>query len=99
MDINIRPARSADQPSITRMVHSAQLLPFGLDWAHFLVAETAGHIIGTGQIKLHRDGSHEIASLVVLEDYRKSGVGRMLVQALMLRTNRPIYLICPEHLE
>jgi N-acetylglutamate synthase-like GNAT family acetyltransferase len=95
----LRPARSLDQPAIARMVRSAGLLPFGLDWPRFLVAESAGRIVGVGQIKVHRDGSHEIASLAVLEEHRRRGIGSVLVRALLGRTDRPIYVICPAHLE
>ena len=99
MASHLRPARSADQPAIARMVRAAGLLPFGLDWPRFLVAERAGRIVGAGQLKLHRDGSREIASLAVLEGYRRRGIGSMLVRALLGQTDRPIFVICPAHLE
>jgi N-acetylglutamate synthase-like GNAT family acetyltransferase len=95
----LRPARRRDQPAIDRMVRSAGLLPFGLGWPRFLVAESAGRIVGVGQLKAHGDGSREIASLAVLEGYRRRGIGSMLVRALLGRTDRPIYVICPAHLE
>jgi len=65
----------------------------------FLVAEVAGQIVGIGQIKRHRDGTPELASLVVAEPYRRQGIGGQLVQALVARHRHahpaePLYLFC-----
>ena len=97
--MDIRSARRSDQPLISATVRSAGLIPFGVAWPRFVVAEIQGQIIGLGQLKVHCDGSYEIASLVVLEEYRHSGIGSLLMQTLMRLADRPLYLICPEHLE
>lgn len=95
MTIELRPARSSEQATIRQMVWMARLNPMGLAWAHFLVAETAGEIIGVGQIKPHGDGSRELASLVVRPDYQGQGVGRTLVRALQEQAGGPpLHLMC-----
>jgi len=77
------------------MVREAGINPMGLDWRRFVVAETvAGDSLGYGQIKRHRDGTRELASLVVREDWRGKGVARAIVQQLMRQAGPPLWLMC-----
>ncbi len=99
MTLEIRPARPADQPAIRHMVQEARLAPFGLNWPAFLVAETDGTIVGVGQIKTHRDGSQELASLAVVPHFQGQRVGSALVHALLDGISEPVYLFCLEELE
>ena len=92
---SLRPANSADFPAIKTLVHNARLNPTGLKWQRFVVAENDfGEVIGCGQIKPHRDGSFELASLVVAENYRGQGIARSLVAHLLDNHERNIYLMC-----
>jgi amino-acid N-acetyltransferase len=94
--VSIRPARSDEQELIRAQVRAERLIPFGLRWPRFLVAELAGEVAGFGQVKQHRDGSRELASLVVLPQHRGRGVGAALVQALLAQQpDQPIFLLCP----
>jgi N-acetylglutamate synthase-like GNAT family acetyltransferase len=66
-----------------------------LDWLRFLVAESNdGHVIGCGQIKPHQDGSQELASIAVTEDWRGKGVARAIIEALMTGHDGELYLTC-----
>ncbi len=99
MTVLIRPARPADQATIRQMVRAARLAPFSLNWQAFWVAETAGALVGVGQIKKHRDGSQELASLAVSSDFHGQGIGSALVHALLETVSGPVYLFCREGLE
>lgn len=97
----IRPARKEDALVIWTLILDAHLNPTGLDWRRFLVAVSpAGEILGCGQIKPHRDGSRELASLAVREQVRGQGVGRALIEELVRQeAARPLYLMCRATLE
>jgi N-acetylglutamate synthase-like GNAT family acetyltransferase len=67
-----------------------------LDWRRFLIAVDPGNrFCGCGQIKLHSDGSRELASIAVPEQFRGRGVARAIIEALLVReSTRPLYLMC-----
>lgn len=93
--IALRPAREQDAPAIARLVRGAKLNPTGLDWERFTVAEdSSGEVVGCGQIKPHRDGSLELASLVVEPRLRGKGIGRRLIESLLNDVNQPVWLMC-----
>ncbi|MEL7233813.1 MAG: GNAT family N-acetyltransferase [Chloroflexota bacterium] len=87
----MREATSADQWRIWRIVLGAGLDPTDLHWSHFLIAEHDGQIAGVGQI---RPAARELGSLVVLPAYRGQGVGGLLIEALVARTDGDVYLEC-----
>ncbi|MDX1600797.1 MAG: GNAT family N-acetyltransferase, partial [Anaerolineales bacterium] len=45
-------------------------------------------------IKPHRDGSLEMASVVVEEDLRGEGLGRLLIERLIDGIHQPLWLMC-----
>lgn len=95
MQFRLRPASRQDHPAIRSLVWQARINPSGLNWERFVVAESeAGAVIGCGQIKPHRDGSWELASLVVEPDWRGMGVGRALIERLLERHPGEVYLMC-----
>jgi N-acetylglutamate synthase-like GNAT family acetyltransferase len=96
MPIAIRPATPADQPAITALVRAARLNPIRIGWRTFLVAEDAGRVVGVGQVRPHRDGSRELASLAVVPDHQGAGIGTQLTWALLARETPPTYLFCQE---
>jgi N-acetylglutamate synthase-like GNAT family acetyltransferase len=96
--MNIRPARAEDRATITAMVRGARLNPMDLQWSRFLVAEDETGIVGVGQIRPY-PGASELASLVVREDRRGTGVGRQLVRALLAQSQGMIVLFCRPQLE
>lgn len=93
--VQLRPARAGDQDTIHALVRAAGINPLGLDWERFIVAEADnGLVIGCGQLKEHRDGSLELASLAVEERWRGRGVGRQLIRALITEADRQLWLMC-----
>lgn len=90
----IRPAVAADRWAIHRIVVAARLNPFDLDWRRFLVAEHAGHIVGTIQVRPHADGTRELASLAVVPELQGHDLGVALIGALRARISPPLYLFC-----
>ena len=91
----LRSATAADAPRIRNLVRTAHLNPTGLDWERFTVAETpSGGVIGCVQIKPHRDGSDELASLVVASDYQGQGIARALAEQITGLYEGTLYLMC-----
>jgi amino-acid N-acetyltransferase len=96
MPVTIRPALKKDRFAIRILILRACLNPFNLHWRRFVVAEFEEKIIGVRQIKIHRDGSREVASGFVLPRYRKQGVSRRLMAALLEGQKSPLFLMCDE---
>jgi predicted N-acetyltransferase YhbS len=65
------------------MIREAGLNPMSLRWPHFLVAEEEGRVVGIGQVKPHRDGSRELASLAVVPSRQGGGIGSALIRELL----------------
>lgn len=99
-DIVVRPAGPGDSAQIHALIRAVRINPIGLDWRRFLVAvDPDGVLIGCGQVKPHRDGSRELASIAVRPQDRGRGVARALIEALMAREpRRPLYLMCRSEL-
>jgi N-acetylglutamate synthase-like GNAT family acetyltransferase len=91
----LRSAESKDQAVIRKLALAGKINPTGLDWRRFQVAESAaGEVIGCVQRKLHRDGSVELATLVVQEAWRGRGVARALIEAVLADHEGELYLMC-----
>jgi N-acetylglutamate synthase-like GNAT family acetyltransferase len=91
----IRPAKAEDQPTIRRIIRAANLNPMSLDWPNFLVAEDGSEVVGIGQVKTHRDGSRELASIAVLPARQGQGIGNSIVKALLERHGEGVlHLTC-----
>lgn len=94
MSITVRQALKKDRFAIRALIYRACLNPFNLSWQRFMVAEHAGKVIGVRQVKIHRDGSREVASGLVLPRYRRQGVSRRVMAALLEGEKNPLYLMC-----
>ena len=93
--ITLRRATAADAPVIRRLIHAERLNPFGLNWRRFWLAMGEdGRVIGCGQVKPHRDGSRELASIVVLPAWRKRGAASTIIRQLLTENPPPLYLTC-----
>jgi len=91
----LQAATSAQKDAIKALVWAARINPLGLDWPHFVVAlDENGVVIGCGQIKPHRDGSWELASIVVAPAWRRQGVARAIIEHLLSNSPRPLWLTC-----
>ena len=67
----------------------------GLKWQRFLVAlDEAENVIGCGQVKPHRDGSQELASIAVVRKWRNQGIARAIIQELVYLHPLPLWLTC-----
>ncbi len=94
--IILRPAEAADQKRIVAIIRAAQINPLDLKWPHFVVAvdDASGEIVGTAQVKTHRDGSRELASLAVVPQWQGRGLARRLIEYLLTNTPGTLYLTC-----
>lgn len=91
----VRPAVEADGETIEKLVREGKINPTGLDWRRFVVAVTPNEeVIGCGQIKPHRDGSFELASLAVTDRWRRQGVAHVIIEELLVGHDGPLYLMC-----
>jgi len=92
---NLRPAIEQDSSEIKKLIIAFRLNPIQLKWQYFVVAtDIQGKVIGCGQIKPHRDGSHELASLVVDPNYRGLGIASALIKHLTGNHEGDLYLMC-----
>jgi amino-acid N-acetyltransferase len=91
----LRPATALDFSAIRALIHTVGINPTGLDWRRFIVAvSTDGEVIGCGQIKPHRDGSDELASIAVVPAWRGQGVARAIIERLISSHPGRLYLTC-----
>jgi N-acetylglutamate synthase-like GNAT family acetyltransferase len=90
----LRPAKKKDFRIIKKMISQARINPTGLSWERFWVAESGGEIIGCAQVKPHKDGSRELASLVVQPEWRGQGIARVLIEYFLRTEPDPLYLTC-----
>jgi N-acetylglutamate synthase-like GNAT family acetyltransferase len=95
MEYEIRKATAVDAAAIRKLIREGGINPFGLHWSRFRVAVApGGEIIGCGQVKPHRDGSRELASIAVRRPYRRRGVARAIIQSLQNDHPAPLWLTC-----
>ena len=95
LEIILRPALASDAPAIRDLIHRVGINPLDLDWRHFSIAASAdSRFMGCGQLKQHRDGSFEFASLAVEQQYRGQGVARAIIGHFQAHSPRPLYLMC-----
>lgn len=96
MTFHIRPARQEDQETIVSFIRQAKINPRDLHWERFLVAEADGQIIGVRQVKVHAQGTREVASGFVLPEYRRRGVSAHLMKEILTRETGPLYTVIDE---
>ena len=99
MPVSIRPAVETDQATIRRLIKDANLNRMSLYWPNFLVAEDGADIVGIGQVKEHRDGSRELASIAVVPARQGQGIADELIEALLAREPGVLYLTCRSELD
>jgi N-acetylglutamate synthase-like GNAT family acetyltransferase len=91
----IRPAKAADQIVIRSLIRTVGINPLGLDWRRFYLAvDSDDQVIGCGQIKVHSDGSRELASIAVKENWRLQGVATRIIETLLNGKQGNIWLMC-----
>jgi N-acetylglutamate synthase-like GNAT family acetyltransferase len=94
-DSTLRPARETDSKPIKDLIHLVGINPTGLDWKRFVVAvDVRDQVIACGQLKPHRDEILELASLAVRPEFQGQGLGRLIIEYLLKKSPRPLYLMC-----
>jgi amino-acid N-acetyltransferase len=100
LSFHLRPAESSDYPEIRALIHSVHINPLGLKWEHFILAvNSQDEMIGCGQVKTHRDGSKELASIAVVPAWRGKGVARAIIEKLIETHPEALYLTCRASLQ
>ncbi len=100
MKFTLRPATQSDQRDIRKLIRQVRINPTGLDWCQFVVAVTpVGELIACGQVKIHGDGSRELASIAVMPEYRNEGIASTIIAHLINIYPKPLYLTCRSSLE
>jgi len=95
IDFKLTPATEHDFPAVRQLIYRSKINPTGLDWQRFLVAKTSdGQIIGCGQVKPHRDGTLELASIATLLEFRRLGIASAIIQHLIDNNPGTLYLTC-----
>lgn len=95
---DIRAARPTDLPAIERLLTTSQLPLAGVGESlpGFVVAESAGTIVGTAAIEVCRDNAL-LRSVAVAPEWRSRGLGRALVTRVIAdaeaRGLRALYLL------
>ncbi len=93
--MKMRPAQKGDAGAIRALIHRVGINPMDLNWRHFLVmVDEQENLIACGQIKRHGDGSREMASLAVMDEFRGRGYARQIVERLLAENPPPLYLTC-----
>ena len=99
-EFSLRPATAAEAKAIRRIINLVGINPTGLSWKRFVVAvDGNGNLIGCGQVKPHKDGSLELASIAVLPEWRGKGVARQIIEDLLQQYPGRVYLMCRSPLE
>ena len=99
LSFTIRSADRADEKCIKALIRFVQINPLGVDWRRFIIAvDTDGGIVGCGQVKPHRDGSCELASIAVTKEWRGQGVARAMIEQLIADHPGPLWLTCASRL-
>ena len=99
MPLTLRDANASDSATIRGIVRAARINPSGLDWPRFIVAEDGALIVGVGQVKPHRDGTRELASMAVLPTRQGQGIGTAIIEELLRRENGTLHLTCRSRLQ
>ena len=81
------------------LIREAGINPFGLKWSQFILAVGVNdYLIGCGQVKPHRDGSRELASVAVRKGWRNQGTARAIIRELQSKHGCPLWLTCMDRL-
>jgi len=94
-NFTLRLARETDSKPIKDLIHLVGINPTGLDWKRFVVAADArDQVIACGQLRPHTGEILELASLAVRPEFQGQGLGRLIIEDLLKKSPRPLYLMC-----
>ena len=83
-----------DQKGYLELVREAGINPMHMHWSRFIVAQGLETVIGCGQLRPHRDGSYELASLAIAPSSQGRGIGKAIVYTLIELCPADVYLMC-----
>ena len=99
LDFTLRPATEIDSPLIKDLIHRVGINPMDLDWHRFVIAvDGSGKMLGCGQLKPHGPNVIELASIAVEPSYQHQGIARVIIEHLIAKGPRPLYLTCRSRL-
>ena len=99
LDFTLRPATEIDSPIIKDLIHRVGINPMDLDWHRFVIAvDGSGKMLGCGQLKPHGPNVIELASIAVEPSYQHQGIARVIIEHLIAKGPRPLYLTCRSRL-
>lgn len=82
-------------PAIRALIYKVGINPTSLDWRRFVIAvDEQDQMTGCGQVKPHRDGSHELASIAVTPAWRGKGIARAIIERLLSDCPIELFLTC-----
>lgn len=94
-EISYRSATPQDMPSIISLVKSVRGDERRLDWRQFIIACDDTKVVGCIRTVQAEPDCKELASLVVMPEYRNKSIGTALVTKMLNKnTSRPLYLVC-----
>lgn len=93
----IRSALEIESTQIRKLIDLVGINPMGLDWKRFVVVVESGQVVACGQVKPHGSDIRELASIAVHPEYRRRGLARSVIETLLGRHPRPLYLMCMSH--
>ena len=97
-NFEIRPALEVESAQIKDLINLVGINPTGLDWKRFIVAVNGnGQVVSCGQLKPHGEDVLELASIGTLPEYRGKGLARLVIESLLQKSPRPLYLMCISH--
>lgn len=89
--MNLRPAKMSDMPAIVRMIGEFDLDYENLKHEQFWVIEENGQIVAFGRLKPYPD-TVELGSVGVRKDYRNKGYGKKMVEGLMEKAPKEVWI-------
>jgi N-acetylglutamate synthase-like GNAT family acetyltransferase len=70
----------------------------GLKWPYFVVAVDGDAVVGVAQVKVHKRGTRELASVATAPDRQGEGIASRLIGELLAREAGTVYLYCEQKL-
>ncbi len=99
-NFTLRPATEDDFPAIRRLIRQVHINPTALNWHRFVVAvDGSGEMYGCGQLKPHGKEIVELASIAVVPSDRSKGIASVIIEHLIAKAPRPLYLTCRSGLQ
>jgi len=91
MPLTTRPATNRDMPSIVRMIGEFHLDYENLQPQQFIIVSDGDVMVGFGRLKPYPDAT-ELGCVGVLHERRRQGIGKMIVDELIQRGPREIWI-------